>query len=79
MERVSAALPDGYRAIPIGGGRRYVPEILLTACPRRWGKEAVWSTSASPCRVLYWRLNNDVEAVARAAVDASIVDGSGSG
>ena len=79
MERVSAALPDGYRAI-IGsvGAAGYVPfEILPDRLSKAVGMEAVCEHIGVPMSrtVAIGDSNNDVEAVARAAVGVSIGDG----
>jgi len=76
MERVRAALPDGYRAI-IGsvGAAGYVPfEVLPSHLSKAVGIEAVCAHIGIPptrC-VALGDSNNDVEAVASAAVGVSI-------
>ena len=79
MERISAALPDGYRAI-IGsvGAAGYVPfEVLPTRLSKAVGIEAVCEYLGIPLSrsVAIGDSNNDVEAVARAGVGISIGDG----
>lgn len=79
MERISAALPDGYRAI-IGsvGAAGYVPfEVLPTRLSKAVGIEAVCEHLGIPLSrsVAIGDSNNDVEAVARAGVGISIGDG----
>lgn len=79
MERVSAALPDGYRAV-IGsvGAAGYVPfEVLPDRLSKAVGMEAVCEHIGVPMprTVAIGDSNNDVEAVARAAVGVSIGDG----
>ena len=79
LERVSAALPEGYRAI-IGsvGAAGYVPfEILPTRLSKAVGIEAVCEHLGIPLSrsVAIGDSNNDVEAVARAGVGISIGDG----
>ena len=79
MERVNAALPPGYRAI-IGsvGAAGYVPfEVLPTHLSKAVGIEAVCEHIGIPLSrsVAIGDSNNDVEAVARAAVGISIGNG----
>ena len=76
MEAVTEALPDGYRAI-IGsvGAAGYVPfEILPTRLSKAVGIQAVCEHICIPMSrsVAIGDSNNDVEAVARAAVGISI-------
>ena len=76
MERVTAALPDGYRAI-IGsvGAAGYVPfEIIPDHLSKAVGMQAVCEHIGIPMSrsVAIGDSNNDVEAVARAAVGISI-------
>ena len=79
MEAVTEALPDGYRAI-IGsvGAAGYVPfEILPTRLCKAVGMQAVCEHIGIPMSrsVAIGDSNNDVEAVARAAVGISIGGG----
>ena len=79
LERVSAALPEGYRAI-IGsvGAAGYVPfEILPTRLSKAVGMQAVCEHIGIPMSrsVAIGDSNNDVEAVACAAVGISIGGG----
>ena len=79
MEAVTAALPDGYRAI-IGsvGAAGYVPfEILPTRLSKAVGIKAVCEHIGIPLSdtVAIGDSNNDVEAVACAAVGISIGGG----
>ena len=79
VERVNAALPPGYRAI-IGsvGAAGYVPfEVLPTHLSKAVGIEAVCEHIGIPLSrsVAIGDSNNDVEAVARAAVGISIGNG----
>lgn len=79
LERVSAALPEGYRAI-IGsvGAAGYVPfEIIPDHLSKAVGMQAVCEHIGIPMSrsVAIGDSNNDVEAVARAAVGISIGDG----
>lgn len=79
LERVSAALPEGYRAI-IGsvGAAGYVPfEIIPDHLSKAVGIEAVCEHIGIPMSrsVAIGDSNNDVEAVARAAVGISIGGG----
>ena len=76
LERVSAALPEGYRAI-IGsvGAAGYVPfEIIPDHLSKAVGMQAVCEHIGIPMSrsVAIGDSNNDVEAVARAAVGISI-------
>ena len=76
MERVTAALPDGYRAI-IGsvGAAGYVPfEVVPTHLSKAVGIRAICEHVGIPLShtVALGDSNNDVEAVARAAVGISI-------
>lgn len=76
MERVNAALPDGYRAI-IGsvGAAGYVPfEVVPTHLSKAVGIRAICEHVGIPLShtVALGDSNNDVEAVARAAVGISI-------
>lgn len=76
MERVSAALPDGYRAI-IGsvGAAGYVPfEVVPAHLSKAVGIRAICQRVGIPLSytVALGDSNNDVEAVARAAVGISI-------
>ena len=76
LERVSAALPEGYRAI-IGsvGAAGYVPfEIIPDHLSKAVGMQAVCEHIGIPVSrsVAIGDSNNDVEAVARAAVGISI-------
>ena len=76
MERVTAALPDGYRAI-IGsvGAAGYVPfEIIPDHLSKAVGMQAVCEHIGIPMSrsVAIGDSNNDLEAVARAAVGISI-------
>ncbi len=78
MEAVTAALPEGYRAI-IGsvGAAGYVPfEILPTRLSKAVGIKAVCEHIGIPLSdtVAIGDSNNDVEAVATAAVGISIGD-----
>lgn len=79
LERVSAALPEGYRAI-IGsvGAAGYVPfEIIPDHLSKAVGMQAVCEHIGIPMSrsVAIGDSNNDVEAVARAAVGISIGGG----
>lgn len=79
LERVSAALPEGYRAI-IGsvGAAGYVPfEIIPDHLSKAVGIQAVCEHVGIPLSdtVAIGDSNNDVEAVARAAVGISIGGG----
>ena len=79
LERVSAALPEGYRAI-IGsvGAVGYVPfEIIPDHLSKAVGMQAVCEHIGIPMSrsVAIGDSNNDVEAVARAAVGISIGGG----
>lgn len=79
LERVSAALPEGYRAI-IGsvGAAGYVPfEIIPDHLSKAVGIQAVCKHIGIPLSdtVAIGDSNNDVEAVARAAVGISIGGG----
>lgn len=79
LERVSAALPEGYRAI-IGsvGAAGYVPfEIIPDHLSKAVGIKAVCEHIGIPMSrsVAIGDSNNDVEAVARAAVGISIGGG----
>lgn len=79
LERVSAALPEGYRAI-IGsvGAAGYVPfEIIPDHLSKAVGMQAVCEHIGIPMSrsVAIGDSNNDVEAVARAAVGISISGG----
>ena len=76
MERVTAALPDGYRAI-IGsvGAAGYVPfEVVPAHLSKAVGIRAICQHVGIPLSytVALGDSNNDVEAVARAAVGISI-------
>ena len=76
MERVNAALPAGYRAI-IGsvGAAGYVPfEVVPTHLSKAVGIRAICEHVGIPLShtVALGDSNNDVEAVARAAVGISI-------
>ena len=79
LERVSAALPEGYRAI-IGsvGAAGYVPfEIIPDHLSKAVGMQAVCEHIGIPMSrsVAIGDSNNDVEAVARAGIGISIGDG----
>ena len=79
LERVSAALPEGYRAI-IGsvGAAGYVPfEIIPDHLSKAVGMQAVCEHIGIPMSrsVAIGDSNNDVEAVGRAAVGISIGGG----
>ena len=79
LERVSAALPEGYRAI-IGsvGAAGYVPfEIIPDHLSKAVGMQAVCEHIGIPMSrsVAIGDSNNDVEAVARAALGISIGGG----
>ena len=79
LERVSAALPEGYRAI-IGsvGAAGYVPfEIIPDHLSKAVGMQAVCEHIGIPMSrsVAIGDSNNDVEAVARAGVGISVGDG----
>lgn len=79
LERVSAALPEGYRGI-IGsvGAAGYVPfEIIPDHLSKAVGMQAVCEHIGIPMSrsVAIGDSNNDVEAVARAAVGISIGGG----
>lgn len=79
LERVSAALPEGYRAI-IGsvGAAGYVPfEIIPDHLSKAVGMQAMCEHIGIPMSrsVAIGDSNNDVEAVARAAVGISIGGG----
>lgn len=79
LERVSAALPEGYRAI-IGsvGAAGYVPfEIIPDHLSKAVGMQAVCEHIGIPMSrsVAIGDSNNDVEAVVRAAVGISIGGG----
>lgn len=76
MERVTAALPDGYRAI-IGsvGAAGYVPfEVVPAHLSKAIGIRAICEHVGIPLShtIALGDSNNDVEAVARAAVGISI-------
>ena len=76
MERVTAALPDGYRAI-IGsvGAAGYVPfEVVPAHLSKAVGIRAICEHVGIPLShtVAFGDSSNDVEAVARAAVGISI-------
>ena len=79
MERVTAALPDGYRAI-IGsvGAAGYVPfEVVPAHLSKAVGIRAICEHVGIPLShtVALGDSNNDVEAVATAAVGISIGNG----
>ena len=78
MERVTAALPDGYRAI-IGsvGAEGYIPfEVVPAHLSKAVGIRAICQHVGIPLShtVALGDSNNDVEAVATAAVGISIGD-----